>query len=115
MPVALATLSLWPLAEALHAWLHVAFAAVVLPTTLLALRTGRRRARRGAVTASLLLGLGLVLAGPAAGAGSEGAETALTLLGSGLLLHGHWGNLHRSQGCAQGHTGGVPLRATRNP
>jgi hypothetical protein len=94
-PLALATLSLWPVAFDPDAWVHPLFAALLIPTTLIAMRLAVRRRRPKHV--SLLLGIGLLLilaamlVGDVAGAVSE---AAVTTLGSSLLIAGHWRNGH---------------------
>lgn len=93
LPSALFLLPLWPAVGVLHAWLHPVLAAVVAPTTLLAMWEGFRRHRCTATLALLGLGLLLVLAALAAheALGARG-ETLLNLAGSGLLIAGHWCN-----------------------
>lgn len=94
-PLALATLSLWPIAFDPDAWVHPLFAALLIPTTLIAIRLAVRRRRAKHVAALLGIGLLLVLAamlvGDVAGAVSE---AAVTILGSSLLIAGHWRNGH---------------------
>ena len=95
MPVALATLPLWPAASDAHAWLHPLFAVLLVPVTLFALRRRRDRAT------ALLLGVGLVIvlaATLAHGALGRTSELAAMLLGSGLLVAGHLRNARRRAG-----------------
>lgn len=93
--IALAILPLWSMAFTLDAWVHPVFAALLIPTTLLALRRAVRHRHPWSVAVSLGAGLMLVLialaAGHGAGAGAW-AEAAITLLGSSLLIFGHWRN-----------------------
>jgi hypothetical protein len=101
LPVLLATLPLWPLAEALHGGLHVAFAVLLVPTTLLAGRSGYRKHRQRGVLVLLVGGLVVVIAASVLGHEMPGAfaETSLTLLGSGLLVGGHWRNRRLAGAC----------------
>ena len=93
MPLALAMLSLWPVAFDPDAWLHPIFAALLIPTTLMAVRLAVRH--RHARHIPMLLGGGLMLVlavmviGEVAGVASE---AAVTVLGSSLLITGHWRN-----------------------
>lgn len=93
-PVALAALPLLPAASLAHAWLHPVFALLLVPTTLLAIRTARRRHPSRSVPIILAAGLVVVLAAGVLGHGMPGAlvETTLTLSGSVLLITGHWRN-----------------------
>ncbi len=92
-PLALATLSLWPVAFDPDAWLHPIFAALLIPPMLMAIRLAVRH--RHGRHIPLLLGGGLILVlaamvvGDVAGAMSE---AAVTVLGSSLLITGHWRN-----------------------
>ncbi len=92
-PLALATLSLWPVAFDPDAWLHPIFAVLLIPTTLMAVRLAVRH--RHARHIPMLLGGGLMLVlaamviGEVAGVVSE---AAVTVLGSSLLITGHWRN-----------------------
>ncbi len=92
-PLALATLSLWPVVFDPDAWLHPIFAVLLIPTTLMAVRLAVRH--RHARHIPMLLGGGLMLVlaamviGEVAGVVSE---AAVTVLGSSLLITGHWRN-----------------------
>ncbi len=101
--IVLALLPLWPMAFDLDAWVHPVFAALLIPTTLLAIRRAVRHRHPKAV--SVLLGVGLLLILAAMGIGeTEGAwaEAATTLLGGGLLITGHWRNW---RGCSHDEFG----------
>ncbi len=110
MPLALAMLSLWPVAFDPDAWLHPIFAALLIPPTLMAIRLAVRH--RHARHISLLLGGGLILVlaamviGEVAGAMSE---AAVTVLGSSLLITGHWRN---KRACSPAH---VAVRLVKQP
>ncbi len=92
-PLALATLSLWPVAFDPDAWLHPIFAVLLIPTTLMAIRLAVQHRHTRHIPMLLGGGLMLVLAamviGEVAGVVSE---AAVTLLGSSLLITGHWRN-----------------------
>ena len=93
--IVLAVLPLWSMAFTLDAWVHPVFAALLIPTTLLALWRSVRHRHPRSVTVSMGAGLMLVLIALAAGhGGGAGAwtEAAITLLGSSLLISGHWRN-----------------------
>ncbi len=102
LPVVVALLPLFSFSEALHTWMHPVAAAVLIPTTLLALRSARRL--HGDRAVQLLLWAGLALVVPAAILGHvfTGAlsETLVTLAGSLLLIGGHWRNWRR-RACAR--------------
>ncbi len=90
-PFALAVLPLWPAAFTLHAWLHVAFALVLIPITGYAMWGARRW--HGSRQAAGLLGAGLLLVVAAAfGPFGEMSAAVVTILGSVLLVAGHWRN-----------------------
>ena len=105
-PLALAMLSLWPVAFDPDAWLHPIFAALLIPTTLMAIRLTVRHQHVRHIP--LLLGGGLILVlaamvvGHLAGAMSE---AAVTVLGSSLLITGHW---HNGRACSPARVA-VPL------
>ncbi len=92
-PLALATLSLWPVTFDPDAWLHPIFAVLLIPATLMAVRLAVRHRHSGHIPMLLGGGLMLVLAamviGEVAGVASE---AAVTVLGSSLLITGHWRN-----------------------
>ncbi|HET6567802.1 MAG TPA: MerC domain-containing protein [Rhodothermales bacterium] len=94
LPVALTTLSVWPVMGAVHAWLHPVFALLLVPTTAGAARHGWRHHRRKDVVALLAVGLAVVLVAGILGHLAPGAlvETAITVTGSILLITGHWRN-----------------------
>ena len=86
-------MSLWPVAFDPDAWLHPIFAALLIPTTLMAIRLAMRR--RHARHIPLLLGGGLILVLAAMGIGEVAgvaSEAAVTVLGSSLMITGHWRN-----------------------
>ena len=98
MPVVLALLPFWPLANALHGWLHLMFAIIIVPATAVALWVGYRRGRSRLTAALLVGGLSVILA--AFFIGHSGlAETMTTLAGSGLLIAGHWRNWKSGATC----------------
>lgn len=101
LPIFVATLPLWPMAASLHDWLHPVFALLLIPITLLAMRSGLRK--HGQKSPALLLGIGLLVILSAAlwGHATPGfaAESALTLAGSGLLISGHWRNWRADRCC----------------
>ena len=113
MPIALAIFSLWPAALAVDAWLHPIFAALLIPTTLMAIRVAVRH--RHAIHIPLLLSGGLVLVlaamaiGEVAGAMSE---AGVTVIGSGLLITGHWQNGHA---CTHEHHEHDAVRQANQP
>ncbi len=92
-PLALAMLSLWPVAFDPDVWLHPIFAALLIPPTLMAIRLAVRHRHPRHIP--LLLGGGLILVlaamiiGEVAGAMSE---AAVTVLGGSLMITGHWRN-----------------------
>ena len=102
LPVAagfLPLLARWAEAE----WVHLAFAALALPVTGLALwRTHRRAPLPGALLAMAGGGLALLLAG-AMGWPAHALETPLTVAGALLLAATHLCNLRRHPhgGCAR--------------
>lgn len=101
VPVVLALLPLWPVGEAVHAWMHPVLALGLVPVTLVALVAGYRRHRSREVVALLLSGLAVVLVAATWGHASPGAvgETTLTVAGSILLMVGHWRNWRRTGTC----------------
>ena len=100
-PIALVAFSLWPAALAVDAWLHPIFAALLIPTTLMAIRLAVRHRHARHIPLLLAVGLLLVLAAMAIGevAGAM-SEAGVTVIGSGLLITGHWQNGHA---CAHEH------------
>ena len=103
--IVLATLPLWSIAFTLDAWVHPVFAALLIPTTLLALRRAVRHGHPRSVAVSMAAGLILVLIALAAGhGGGAGAwtEAGITTLGSILLISGHW---HNWRGCTHDEVG----------
>lgn len=101
VPIVLALLPLWPLAEVVHAWLHPVFAVLLVPTTLLAMRSGFRQHRAWHVQGLLGGGLVVILAAGVLGHAMPGAfsETLVTLVGSVLLITGHWRNWRLCASC----------------
>ena len=103
LPIIVATLPLWPLGESLHVWLHPVFALLLIPITLMAIRSGLRK--HGQKAPGLLLGSGLLVILGAAlwGHATPGfaAESMLTLAGSGLLISGHWRNWRADRCCEE--------------
>ena len=55
VPVVIATLPLWPLADVLHGWLHPVVALILVPTTLVAAVSGYRKHSRKRIAALLML------------------------------------------------------------
>ena len=112
VPVFLSVLPLWPLAEAMHVWVHPVFALLLLPTTAFAMVRGFQRHGRATIPLLLSAGLLLVLAGSVSGLrGFEPGviETLVTLAGSGMLVTGHWKNWRADRCCDEatacaGHT-----------
>ena len=103
--IVLATLPLWSIAFTLDAWVHPIFAALLIPTTLLALRRAVRHGHPRSVAASMGVGLVLVLVALAAGHGGGAgawAEAGITFVGSSLLITGHWRNW---RGCTHDELG----------
>lgn len=94
MPVVMVSLPLWPMADAVHAWVHPLFVLALLPVTAVALRATRGKPEAKAVRVLLSGGLLIVALAALVGheTGGEMGETAFTLLGSGLLVLGHWRN-----------------------
>lgn len=100
VPVVFALLPLWPVADALHAWMHPAMAAVLLPVTALAAVAGYRAHHRREVPAVLALGLALVFAGAIFGHeashlfawSAATSEAVFTVGGSLVLVAGHTAN-----------------------
>ena len=93
VPFVLVALPLWPRLVEAHAWLHPAFAVLLIPVTLLAIWAHRER------YAVLLLSIGLVMVVAATFAHSALgviAEAGITLAGSALLIAGHVRNVRRS-------------------
>ncbi len=109
-PLALATLSLWPVTFDPDAWLHPIFAVLLIPATLMAIRVAVRHQHARHIPMLLGGGLMLVLAamvvGDVAGAMSE---AAVTVLGSSLLITGHWRN---KRACSPAH---VAVRLVKQP
>lgn len=113
MPIVIALLPFWPVAQALHGWMHLAFAVIIVPATVSALWIGFRRNNRTFLTPALLTGgLAVILAAlfiePIEQ--SKVAETLTTLAGSSLLIAGHWRNWKSGASCSasssrQGHRG----------
>ncbi len=101
LPVLVSTLPLWPLAEALHGWLHPVFALLLVPTTVAAAVYGYRKHGRWGIVALLGVGLLVILVAGVLGHAAPGAfaETSVTLGGSGLLVAGHWRNWHADRCC----------------
>ena len=92
VPLVLVALPLWPALAETRAWLHPAFAVLLIPVTLLAIRAHRER------YAVLLLSVGLVLVVAATLAHDllgASVEAGVTLLGSTLLIAGHIRNARR--------------------
>jgi len=101
LPVFLLALSYWPELEGAHAWVHPAFALMLLVTTLPAARSAIVRHRVPGVAALLLVGLAIVLMALLLGVRAGiWVEDGLTLAGSVLLVTGHWKN---GRACARGH------------
>lgn len=103
--ILLATLPLWSIAIDLDAWVHPVFAALLIPTTLLALRRAVRHGHPRSVAVSMGVGLMLVLIALAAGHGGGAgawAEAVITLFSSSLLIYGHWRNW---RGCTHDELG----------
>lgn len=112
MPIVIALLPFWPVAQALHGWMHLAFAVIIVPATVSALWIGFRRKRTFLTPALLTGGLAVILAAlliePIEQ--SKVAETLMTLAGSSLLIAGHWRNWKSGASCSasssrQGHRG----------
>lgn len=100
MPIMAATLPLWSEALDLHGWLHVAFALVLIPITLFAMRSASKRHGQRSVLALLGVGLGLVVfAVVAHDLVGEVGGTLVTLIGSLLLILGHWQNWQARTAC----------------
>ena len=94
MPVVLAAVPLWSMAETLHGWLHPVLFIMLVPISFMALVSTRGKPQAKSVQAFLGAGLFVIALAPLLGHEEGGAvvETALTLLGSGLLISGHWRN-----------------------
>ncbi len=91
------TLFLLPLGAMLLTWhedVHLAFALLLVPTTLLAFYQGYRCHHQKRVLGWFGVGLSLVLLASFPGHDVLGVigGTAVTMLGSGLLIWGHWQN-----------------------
>jgi hypothetical protein len=103
LPILVATLPLWPMADSLHDWLHPVFALLLIPITLMAVRSGLLK--HDQKSPAFLLGSGLLVILGAAlwGHYTPGfaAESVLTLAGSGLLIGGHWRNWQADRCCEE--------------
>ena len=91
MPVVLAAVPLWSMADTLHDWLHPVLLILLVPISAIAL--GSTRGKPQAKSIRVLLGVGLFIIALASFLGHEAVnpfvETTFTLLGSSLLITGH--------------------------
>ena len=93
MPAALAVLPLWPAIFKVDAWIHPLSAFLLLPPTLIAMRTAYRKQLGTRMQISFGIGLTLIfVAWLAHGILGTIGETLVTLVGSSLLIYGHWHN-----------------------
>jgi uncharacterized membrane protein len=98
MPIALSVLPLWStLFEA--EWVHPLFAFLLLPTTLMAMRTAKRRQNRQRIQFFFGFGLFLIFAAWLLHdyIGTTG-DVVITLIGSTLLITGHLHNWRSRRG-----------------
>lgn len=103
IPVAVALLPLWPVAESAHSWTHPILLLLIAPTVFFALRTNTVSAR---VPGLLFLGLAVVgLAWMLHDWVGLWEESAVTTVGSLLLIAGHWFNYknHSLRACTVSH------------
>ena len=111
MPFLVVALPLWPTVGTVHDWMHPVRAALLVPTTILAM-WGAWKARRPHLSLGLL-GAGMVIVVFAAvlhEALGRPLEVVVTMAGSGLLIAGHWKNwrmAHRHEG--QLHSRHAPI------
>lgn len=102
MPVVLAAVPLWSMAETLHDWLHPLFLVGVVPISVMALVSTRGKPQAKSIR--VFLGVGLFVLTLASFFNHEAVspfmETAITLLGSGLLIIGHRRNEQICRRCA---------------
>lgn len=106
LPVVLSLLPVLPFGEALHAWMHPVIAVLLVPTTMLAMATARRRHGDRAVLWLLSAGLFVILVAGVLGhiVPGEWTETLITVAGSALLISGHWRNYRLCSSCTSpGH------------
>ncbi|ARA91824.1 MAG: MerC domain-containing protein [Bacteroidetes bacterium] len=101
LPVALAVAPLWSALAAVHDGFHLVLAVLLVPTTVLAVRSGYRQHRDRGVLGLLSSGLAIIVAAALLGHDvlGDGWGTGLTLIGSVLLIAGHWRNWQRRRAC----------------
>lgn len=112
LPVVISVLPIWTSAQQVHGWLHPVFAALLVPTTILALIIGFRRHHSHVVVGLMVVGLLLVVGAAIPAFHNPGIafETVLTMTGSAFLISGHVLNWKQSKTCKM--PGGATVPAT---
>ncbi len=101
LPLALVVLPVSALLVTWHEDVHIVFAVLLVPTTVLAFYQGYRRHRQKWVLWGFVPGLALVLLASFPGHETLGVlgGTLVTMLGSALLIWGHWQNWRLQARC----------------
>ena len=91
LPVAVSVLPMWTSVLDIHNWLHPLFAALLIPTTIIAGMAGYRRHHSKAIVATLAGGLLIILATGIVMHAQLGTarEIVFTSIGSVVLIIGH--------------------------